>query len=343
MFGFLIFIHEFGHFITARIFGVKVNEFALGMGPAIWKKQGKETLYALRLFPVGGYCAMEGEDEESDDPSAFINKPIWQRCIILAAGAFMNFVAGIIILVLLYMPVDAYITPVIAGFDDGFQYEGESMLMEGDEILKINGYNIFTYSDVSIFLAHDEGEPYDFEVLRDGRKVQLQDVPLTKEIFPTEVTDVNGNTTTEDQLRYGIAFTVKEAGIGDKLKLSALNAVDFVRLIKVSLFDLFSGKATVNDMSGPIGIASAINTTAQQSMTSMWNLVALIAINLAVMNLLPLPALDGGRIFFLLIELIRRKPIQPKYENIVHLVGLGLFLVLMLYVSFNDIMRIIKV
>jgi len=337
----MIFVHELGHFITARIFRVKVNEFALGMGPAIIKKTVGDTQYSLRLFPFGGFCAMEGEDEESTSNDSLGKKPAWQRCIIFLAGAVMNFITGFIILLLLFAPIRQYITNEISSFSEGFPYRGEGMLMEGDRILSIDGYKIYTYGDISLFLEREAGKPYDIVVERNGKKLLIEDLPLTQKEYMTEVQTEKG-IETKPVLRFGLEFGTKEARFGDKIRLAWYNAIDFVRMVKLSLFDIFSGRAGLSDLSGPVGITSALTETAKTSMQNMWMFVALIAVNLAVLNLLPLPALDGGRILFLLVELIRRKPINPKYEGMVHLVGLAMFLLLMLYVSFNDIMRLIR-
>lgn len=337
----MIFLHELGHFVAARIFHVKVNEFAIGMGPAIFKKQKGDTQYSLRILPFGGFCAMEGEDEESSDESAFGRKPVWQRMIILCSGAFMNFVSGLLILVILMLPVSQYTTTEIAGFSEGFPYSGENMLMENDRILKINGSSIYTFSDISMFLGLDSDKPYDILVRRDGEKLKIENLPLAPQEYMTEVETEEG-TKVVPIVRYGIEFKPKEAGLFDKLKLAWYNAIDFVRLVRISVVQLFSGDAGLSDLSGPIGITNMLTETAKTSMYNMWMFVSLIAINLAVLNLMPLPALDGGRLVFLLIEMIRGKPINPKYEGVVHLIGLALFMFLMVYVGYNDIARLIS-
>ncbi len=341
LFGFLIAIHEFGHFITAKAFGVRVNEFAIGMGPAIFSKQRGETLYALRVFPVGGYCAMEGEDEASDDPRAFGAQKGWKRLIILAAGAAMNFLAGLVLILLLFSGAQAFTTPMISGFMDGFPLEGEQGLMAGDRIVSINGERIYLYNDVTLFLSRGSGEPYDIVVERNGQRVVLNDLPLE----PREYT-VEGQQVT----RYGLYFSIEEATVGAKLRNSWYNAIDFVRLVRISLTDLVTGNAGLKDMTGPVGIVDTITQVGSQSASvriAMENILyfgALIAVNLAVMNLLPLPALDGGRIFFLLINgvwmLLFRRRIDPKYEGYVHVAGLVALLALMAVVTFNDLARI---
>lgn len=341
LFGFLIAIHEFGHFITAKAFGVRVNEFAIGMGPAIFSRQKGETLYALRAFPVGGYCAMEGEDDDSDDPRAFGAQRTWKRLVILAAGAFMNFLAGLVLLLLLCSGEKSFAAPVISGFMDGFPLEGEQGLMAGDRIVSINGERIYLYNDVTLFLGRGCGEPYDIVVERNGQRVVLNDLPLE----PREYT-VNGQTVT----RYGLYFAVEDATVGAKLRNSWYNAIDFVRLVRISLTDLVTGNAGLKDMTGPVGIVDTITQVGSQSenlSAALKNILyfgALIAVNLAVMNLLPLPALDGGRIFFLLINgvwmLVFRRRIDPKYESYVHVAGLVALLALMAVVTFNDFARI---
>ena len=341
LFGFLIAIHEFGHFITAKAFGVRVNEFAIGMGPAIFSRQMGETLYALRAFPVGGFCAMEGEEDDSDDPRSFGKQAGWKKLIILTAGAAMNFLAGLALVLLLFSRAQAFTSPVLAGFMDGFPMEGEQGLMAGDRILSINGERIYLYSDVTLFLGRGGGAPYDLVVERNGQRVVLNDLPLELREY-TE----NGQTVT----RYGLYFELEEATLGAKVKNSWYNALGFVRLVRLSLTDLLSGAAGVKDLTGPVGIVDTITQVGNQSETvavALENILyfgALIAVNLAVMNLLPLPALDGGRIFFLLMNgvwaLVFRRRIDPKYESYVHIAGLVALLALMAVVTFNDLIRI---
>lgn len=340
LFGVLVAVHELGHFASAKLLGVRVNEFAIGMGPALLKKQRGETLYSLRAFPVGGYCAMEGEDEESDDPKAFGVQPVWKRLIILCAGAFMNFVAGLVLILLLYAGAKAFTTPVIADFMDGFPLVGEQGLLPGDRIVSIDGERVYLTSDVSLLLNR-AGETVDMVVKRDGEKIMLNDLPLTLQEYT-----VNG----QQVQRYGLYFKTEDATIWAKLRNSWLNAVDFVRLVRMSLTDLLSGNAGVKDLTGPIGIVDTIAQVGSQSATTaiaLQNILyfgAMIAVNLAVMNLLPLPALDGGRVFFLLVNglwyLIFRKHINPKYEGYIHFAGLVALLALMAVVAFNDLARI---
>lgn len=341
LFGALIAVHEFGHFITAKAFGVRVNEFAIGMGPALFSKQKGETLYALRAFPIGGYCAMEGEEDDSDDPRSFGKQAMWKKLIVLAAGAAMNFLTGLVLVLVLFSQAQAFAVPVLVGFMDGFPLEGEQGLMVGDRILSVNGERIRLSSDVSLFLDRGYGEPYDMVVERNGAKVVLDDLPLELQEY-TE----NGKTTR----RYGLYFGVEEATVANKLKNSWYTAMNFVRLVRISLTDLITGAAGVKDLTGPVGIVDTITQVGNRAETlagaarNILHFCALIAVNLAVMNLLPLPALDGGRIFFLLINglwfLLFRRRIDPKYESYVHIVGLLALLALMVVVTFNDLIRV---
>ncbi len=332
-------------------------EFAIGMGPALFKRQGKNTLYSLRLFPVGGFCSLDGEEgDESlaeeelpppvpDGQSPFYAKPLWQKIVVLSAGALMNFLTGFIILIILSSRSEVIVTNQIDYFMDGFQYESSEMLLPGDEILAINGYNIYTNSDISTFLAHEAGAPYEITVRRSGEKLDVV-VPMQKQLFDYETVDENGDPIVVQREMYGLVFKSEPATVMKNLETAWLNAIDYVRMVKVSLFDLFGGKAGVNDLAGPVGISGMIVETAQSSLPTMWALVAMIAVNLAVMNLLPLPAIDGGRIFFLLIGrlfvLIFKRPLNPKYENAIHVAGLVLFLGLMVYIAFNDIVRLVN-
>ncbi len=343
-FGFLIAIHEFGHFIFAKLFNVKVNEFSVGMGPPILNKQGKETKYSLRILPIGGYCAMEGEDEELEDPRAFTSRPAWQRAIILAAGAFMNFLVGFIIVICLLAGSTGFVEPTISELAEGFPYEGENGIMAGDTIWKIDGARIYTSGDFSTYMSMADNDTVDMVIIRGGEKITLEDFKFEKH----EYDDGNGGT----ELRYGVSFKVAEPTVINKLKYSWYTTVDFVRTVVLSLKGLLTGQYGVSDLSGPVGIVSTINQVGEEAestgaaLRTIFYLCAFIAVNLAVMNMLPIPALDGGRIFFLIvtviIEKIIRRKINPKYEGYIHAAGMVLLLALMAFVMFNDIVRIIR-
>lgn len=338
-FGVLIALHEFGHFATAKLLGVRVNEFAIGMGPLLLSKQTKETQYSLRLLPIGGYCAMEGEDEASDDPRAFTNQAGWKKFVILVAGAFMNLLTGFLIVLVLYQGIATFSTNTVAAFMDGFPLEGEAGLMAGDRIVKINGVTTRTYHDVSLQLNRGEGESMDLVVLRDGKRLELDDFPLSRRDYG------------EEGLKFGVYFAKEENTPLAVLQYSAWDCLYFVKLVWYGLCDLVTGAAGLNDLAGPIGIVESIGTVGNQAETmaaGVWNVcyyIALIAVNLAVMNLLPLPALDGGRVFFLLVNglcaLLFRRKIPEKYEGYVHMAGMAMLLALMAVVAFHDIWRIV--
>lgn len=341
-FGILIAVHELGHFLAAKACGVKVNEFAIGMGPALLKKQGKETLYALRLLPIGGFCAMEGENENTGDPRAFSAQNRFKKFIILFAGAFMNFLLGVIIIVIIFSNQTGYVVPEITELADEFPNVGAAGLMEGDRIYSIEGMRIYYTADFSTAMSRFSS-PVDVTVIRNGEKITLRDY----ELIPREMT-VDGETV----YRYGITFKVEEASFWGNVKYMAYNTWNFVRMVWFGLADLITGALEIRDMSGVVGIVSAINDvgtsaeTVSVGLLNVFYLCAFIAVNLAVMNLLPIPALDGGRIFFLVITWIIEKIIghklNPKYEGYIHTVGLVLLMGLMVVVMFNDVVRLIN-
>ena len=336
-FGVLIAIHEFGHFSAAKLLGVKVNEFAIGMGPAIFKKQKGETLYSLRCLPIGGYCAMEGEDEDTGDPRSFTTQPGWKRFIILVAGSFMNFLLGFLIVLIIYSGVAGFYSPVISGFVDGCPYEGT--LQTGDELYSIDGHRIYFASNVTTILSRG-GETHDVVVIRDGEKLEFEDMELTPQVYEGYSSPM-----------YGFSFAVEEANLWSTLKYSWYNTIDFVRTVWFALSDLVAGTMGVDELAGPVGIVDLINDVGQSAESTKMALAdiaylgALVAVNIAVMNLLPLPALDGGRVFLLLlnglVHLVSRRRIPARYEGYVHAAGMVLLLGLSAYVMYNDIARLI--
>ena len=343
VFGVLIAVHELGHFMAAKACGVRVNEFSIGMGPALWKKQKGETQYSLRLFPVGGFCAMEGEEEDSDDPTALNNQGFWAKLLIFAAGAAMNFIAGLLIILVLYADAQAFYVPVVAGFADGCPLESADGLQEGDRLLRIDGEKVYVYSDISLLMGLNKTGAFDLQIERNGEVITLRDFTMERR----EYTDQNGKAYTG----YGLYFGAEEATLGRKLSYSWNNAMDFARLVRLSLQMLVTGQAGVKDLSGPVGIVSTMTQVGEQAATTraavenIAYLAALIAVNLAVMNLLPLPALDGGKIFFLVINAVSmqlfKKQIPAKYENYIHFAGLILLLALMAIITFSDVWKLI--
>lgn len=341
-FGILVGIHEFGHFIAAKSLGVKVNEFSIGMGPAIFKRQKGETLYALRCLPIGGYCAMEGEDEETDDPRCFVRQRAWKKIIILCAGSLMNLLLGFVLVLIILSRAPGFNSPVISSFTENNPYEGESAFMAGDEIYSVDGQRIYFTGNFTTYLSRGADTTYDIVVIRDGQKVELNDFRLE----PYEQAD--GTTA------YGFYFSADPATFGNVLKYSWYTTVDFVRQVWMALSDLVSGLVGLDDMAGVVGIVDMINDVGSQTaenegvgiaLMDVGYLVAFIAVNLAVMNMLPIPALDGGRIFFVLlngvIHLITRRRIPSRYEGYVHAAGMVLLLGFMAVVMFNDISRLI--
>lgn len=341
IFGILIAIHEFGHFTAAKLCGVKVEEFAIGMGPALFKKQKGETVYALRILPIGGFCAMAGEDEESDDPRAFTNQGFWKKFVILCAGSFMNLVLGIVLILIMYAGAQAFVTPTIDHFMDGCPYEGTEAMQAGDTFYSIDGQRIYLVSDVSSFLMRGDGV-YDIVMLRDGEKVELKDFALTTKTYAEYA---------NDGPKYGFIFGYTEATFGTKLEYTWNTTLEFSRLVWLGLGDLINGKVGLKDMSGPVGIVDMMNEVGQQAESTkaaadnLLYISAFIAVNLAIMNMLPIPALDGGRVFLMIvtviIEAVSHKKLDPKYEGYIHLGGMVLLLGLMALVMYNDIAKLI--
>lgn len=335
-FGFIVLIHEFGHFITAKLCKVKVNEFAIGMGPALFKKKKGETTYALRLFPVGGFVSMEGEDEESTDERAFNNKPVWQRFIIIAAGATMNLILGLIIVSVLLSNTELIGTNRIHSFTENAVSQ-QNGLKVGDKFLKIDGHRLYSDMDLTFLLSRSENGAYDIEVERDGQKVKLDNLQ-----FQTQ--KVEGVTV----ITYDFVIVGEEKTFLNVLRNTFAESASIVRLVRLSLFDLVTGKYGLSDLSGPIGTMDVIAEATENAVStdggweSLLTIMAFITINIGVFNLFPLPALDGGRLFFLVVEMIRRKPIKAKYEGIVHATGLVLLLLLMVAVTFSDIIKLVK-
>ena len=339
IFGLLISVHELGHFTAAKLCGVKVQEFAVGMGPALFKKQKGETLYSLRCIPLGGYCAMEGEDESSDDPRSFTAQAPWKRLLILIAGSFMNFLMGLIIILILFSNAGGFRAPVLESFMDGCPYEYEEGLHAGDRFYKINGQRVYQYYNIAEMLSAGDGT-YDIVLIRDGEKVFLDDFPMVPVSYEGQ-----------ENKMYGFYLGFDEATFPAKLRYSWYTAMEFSRMVWDGLQQLVGGQVTVNDLSGPVGIVDSMAEVGEQSesvgdaLYQIFYFGAFIAINLAIMNMLPIPALDGGRVFLLLvtalIEALTRKKLNPKYEGYIHAAGMILLLLLMAYVMFHDIFRII--
>lgn len=330
MFGVLIAVHELGHFISAKALGVKVNEFAIGMGPKLLRRHGAETEYTLRLFPIGGFCAMEGEDEDSSDPRAFGAVARWRQFCILVAGSATNFLTGLLILMCLLIPARELAFPVVDSVLSDMPAMG--VLQPGDRLLKVDGQRVLVADDASLLFARSRDGAVTLEIERAGSRVTID----------TQLAPRAGG-----GWEIGIQLLSAEATLGQKLGQSVLTSLHYVRTVWFGLTDLLTGRAGLKDLSGPIGIVGAVGGIQAQSVYQgvflVLRFMALIAVNLAVMNLLPIPALDGGRILFLLVggvfhKMTKRK-INPKFEGYINAVGLICLLALMAIVAVSDVIK----
>ncbi len=342
IFGIIVIIHEFGHFFFAKLFKVQVNEFALGFGPALFKKQKGETLYSVRIIPFGGYCAMEGEDEESEQPGAFHSKKVWQRIIIVAAGAINNLILGFVLVAIMLSINGQFYTTQIYGFvKDAPSYQ--SGLLPGDEVLSVDGRNVYCSTDLSYMMMISEDNTLEMVVRRDGEKKTLENVT-----FATR--EMDGKT----YIAVDFAVVPEEMTLRSPLKFiknTVKESVSVGRVVWMSLKDLIGGRFGMNEMMGPVGVVSTVGDTVSQAVSGetpgvdfgyLFYMMAMITINLGIVNLLPLPALDGGRLIFLLFEAIFRKPVPQKYEGWVHGVGFALLMILILIITGNDILRLVR-
>lgn len=336
VFGFLIFIHEFGHYIFARIFKVKINEFSIGMGPKLAWYDSKKTgiRYALAMFPIGGYVAMAGEDGESDDPNSFDKKPAWQRFVITVAGAAVNIVAGILIMTLLTTMIQLGGTE-IAFFADKEKYEldvssSESGLMVGDVIVAVDGKRVKIADELSYEIMRRGTVPIDITVIRDGAELVIPDV-----VFP------GANEQGQSFGRVDFAICEIDKNFGSVMNYATRKSALTIRMCWESLYDLITGRYTFAAVSGPVGISSAIGDAARSGFASLLNIAALISINLGVMNLLPIPALDGGRMITLLFEMITKKRLPQKVEGMINTVGLMALLLLSFVIMIKDVIQLV--
>ncbi len=321
----IIMVHEFGHFVAAKSLGVTVQEFAIGFGPTIWKKQGKETLYSVRLLPIGGFCKMEGEDEDSQSEGALNNKPVWKRLIIISAGAIVNILIGLLIFFLIFTQFEQIPTLEIAEISEGSP--AQQILEPGDVIRSINGRNVYYYKDFKFILSNEAAGPVSIEVERDGQQRQFTITPQYNEA---------------DQTYFiGVTLASKTLTFLEKLKYCFYETFFVIRLVIYSFIMLITGQVPISEMSGPVGASTVIGTAAKTNWLSLFNIFAVLSINIGIFNLIPFPALDGGRILFLLIELVRRKPIPAEKEGYVHFVGLIILFGLMIFITYSDIAKLI--
>ncbi|QAT43135.1 RIP metalloprotease RseP [Aminipila luticellarii] len=324
MFCILVLVHEGGHFIAAKSVGVKVNEFSIGMGPLLFKKVKGDTQYSIRLFPIGGFCAMEGEDDESDDEHSFGKQPTWAKAIVMAAGSFMNVVLAIVILacIVFYIGIP---TTTVDGFSDVSPAK-EAGLLAGDRIVSVQQHEIKDWTDITDVISAEKGENVTIGVERGG-----QDVSFTVDLVKEEGTG---------RKIVGILPEVSRNPFTALAKGAESTWVMTVKMVEV-IGQLVTGQVSTKELTGPIGITVAVSDSVRYGFIYVANLAALISLNLAIVNMLPFPALDGGRLVFLIIRKVTGKAITDDVEAKVHFVGIMLLFALMIYVTWQDIGRFI--
>ena len=363
VFSAVIAIHEFGHFAVAKLCGIQVNEFSIGMGPVLWKKNHKGTQYSLRALPVGGFVALEGEESpESQQAEAAhtvqeqpapeteapvqptgipLNEaPVWQRALVMVAGAVMNFVLGFVVLVFLIAAQNEPITSkTIYAIQDGALC-GQTGLQAGDKVLAVTGRRCFVANDILYELVRTQSYSADFTVLRDGQKVQLPGVQF----------DTWQDEQGETHMSIGFSVYGLEKTPGNVLREAGNSVLYYGRIVFTSLIDLLRGRESINNLSGPVGIVStitqvgtvsAIGQAASYGWQDLLELLALITVNLGILNLLPFPALDGGKVVFLVIEGVTGHAVPEKLQSVLTLATFGLLFGLMLFATYNDILRLI--
>ena len=323
----IIVIHEGGHFVAARLMKIKVNEFSVGMGPKIFQFKKGETTYSLRWILFGGYCSMEGEDEDSEDERAFSNKKVIQRIFVVVAGALMNLVLGFIIVSIIVCSQNLVGTTVIARFDD--DAKSSQILMVGDEIKSIDGMRVYTSTDVTTGLTRSADNTLDMVIIRDGKEMKV-----TAEF---DMEKYEG----KQFIKIDFWILGKDKTFTGVIKETAMQFISYARMVFLSVHDLIVGRYGVSDLSGPVGAVSVVSTAVKTSSISMLRIMALLTINVGLFNLFPIPALDGWRLFLLIFEGIFRKKLPSKWEWVINAVGLALLLLLMAVITFSDISKLI--
>lgn len=360
----MVFIHEFGHFIFAKIFKIKVLEFAIGMGPAIFKKQAKETLYSVRCIPIGGYCRMEGEEETSDAEGSFGNAAWWKKFIVVAAGAILNVVLGFALLLCVQGSEKTVKTTTIGNLTPEANMISQGFL-PGDKIVKLDNTKINIFEDVSFFLNRVKDSPVEVTVERDGELITKTVVPtkrvaeyeyledktnikiylgdkLSEEISVNSVGRKEDIGKTYSETDYILGFETEVTDNNFKLIASRSFFMTgfYVKMVYVSVLELITGKIPANQLSGPIGIVSVIGEASKFNFAFLLEILALLTINLGVMNLLPIPALDGCKLLVILVEAIIRKKLPPEKEGIINLIGFAILIGITIFATYNDIIRL---
>ena len=332
IFGLLILVHELGHYTAARLLGVKVLEFSIGMGPALvsYTSKKSEIKYSLRAFPIGGYVKMLGEDEKNDDPASFNSAKPWKRLIILSSGALMNILTGVIAMfILVATPSFLVGGTTVAEIDESYVQTQSEELLQGDKIVKIGSTKVKYYQELAYEIMHQCYEPKDVTVIRNGETVVLHNVE-----FP--VIEEQGTVFGDLFFKVG----AMEKTFGSVVSYSLHASFSTIKMIWQSLGDLITGRYGLNAVSGPVGVTKVVADSARYGISNLVYISILITMNLGVFNLLPIPALDGSRIVFVLIEMIRRKPVDPKYEGYIHLAGLIVLILLMIVITFKDVISL---
>jgi len=337
IFGLIIFVHEFGHYLVAKLTGIRVEEFSLGMGPKVIGKKWGETLYSIRALPLGGFCKMTGEtgsDEyrpvETHDLRRFDQKPIWVRMSVIFAGPLMNFLLAIVLFTMIFailgMPQD--LTTKIGSVVTN-EAADSAGLKPGDRIVQINDEPVDTWRDLVAIIHTNAGNRLKLTVEREGNTFEVQVVPR---LDPENNVGIIG--ITPDEIIW------ENIGIIPAIKIGLERTYEITRLTIVGLLEIITGKTSAEGIAGPVGILQLIGESARFGLIYLVNLTALISINLGLLNLLPIPALDGSRLFFLGVEALRGRPVNPAKENFVHLVGFVLLMILMVIITYRDILRI---
>ncbi len=333
VFGLLIFIHEMGHFLTARMCKVTVKEFAVGMGPKLFSRVSKKsgTRYSIRAFPFGGFISMEGEDEESDDPNAFSAKPLWQRFLITAAGSLSNLAIGIILMTILVIFSGTLGSTKIHSFhlEEGqtaAQSQAEGLMVD-DVIVAVDGEHVHIPDELSYEIMRRGIEDIDITVIRNGEEITIKDVTFPK--------------ASSDGINFGaLDFFVypEERTFLSVMKHAFFRSELTIEMIWESLYDLATGRYGVEAVSGPVGVTQVLGEAAETGFADLIHMAVVLSMNLGIMNLLPIPALDGGRLLFMIIELLRGgKRVNPNAEALIHFVGIVILLIIMVLVVFKDV------
>ena len=333
--GAIVLVHEFGHFFFAKLFGIYVYEFSIGMGPKIfsWHGKDKETAYSIRAIPIGGFCSLAGEGTEEDKkvPKKRLlqSKPVWQRFLVMFFGAGNNFILALVVLFFLGLiagcPSNSTIVKEVVENSPAYV----AGMLPGDEIRYVNGDRVKTLDDLQLYLAVTNKET-EFTVLRSGKEVKYKVTPLSKEEAEKQ------------KYTYGMSFDQeREHGFFKSIGYAFTKFKSLVRQLFITFKLLFTGKVGVKDLSGPVGIYSAVDQSKSNGFSSLLYLLALLSLNVGVVNLIPFPAFDGGRILFLIIEKIKGKPVKAETENLIHTIGFFILLALIIYVTINDIIRLV--